>query len=305
MARKPGLGRGLGVLIPEGEQAPAPVEQVAVASNSPYREVDITLVVANPNQPRKVFDDESLEGLAASIKAVGLIQPIIVRPTDGDNFELIAGERRLRASIIAGLATIPVLVQPDVTDALSLEHAIVENLHRVDLNALEEAAAFQQLIDDFSLTHEQVAERVGKSRATVTNTLRLLQLGGEAQAALVKGSISAGHARTLLAVADATEQASLVKKVVAGEWSVRATEEAVKAATEAKTATTGSTKPAPTKPTLRPVPDANIVELERLLEDYLDTRVHVELKGKQGKISIEFADLDDLERIYTEIAKPK
>jgi ParB family transcriptional regulator, chromosome partitioning protein len=301
MARKPGLGRGLGNLIPEAPKDEPVVEATIAVDASPYRRIPIANIVANPNQPRKVFDDASLSGLAASIGSVGLIQPIIVRQTGENSYELIAGERRLRASTLAGLESIPALVHDDVTDAVSLEHAIVENLHRVDLNALEEAAAYQQLIDDFSLTHEQVAERVGKNRATVTNTLRLLQLGDAAQTALVRGTISAGHARTLLAVTDGEAQASLVKKIVAGELSVRATEDAVRALSEPKPPVKGAVK----KPTLRPVPDASVSELERLLEDYLDTRVHVEIKGKQGRITIDFADLDDLERIYTEIAKPK
>lgn len=301
MARKPGLGRGLGNLIPEAPKDEPVVEATIAVDASPYRRIPIANIVANPNQPRKVFDDASLSGLAASIGSVGLIQPIIVRQTGENSYELIAGERRLRASTLAGLESIPALVHDDVTDAVSLEHAIVENLHRVDLNALEEAAAYQQLIDDFSLTHEQVAERVGKNRATVTNTLRLLQLGDAAQTALVRGTISAGHARTLLAVTDGEAQASLVKKIVAGELSVRATEDAVRALSEPKPPVKGAVK----KPILRPVPDASVSELERLLEDYLDTRVHVEIKGKQGRITIDFADLDDLERIYTEIAKPK
>jgi len=302
MARKPGLGRGLGTLIPEGEKEEVAAQVVTIQSEGPFRVLPLTSIRPNPLQPRQVFDDESLAGLAASITAVGVIQPIIVRQLDDESFELIAGERRWRASKLAGAETIPALVQDDVNDTVSLERAIVENLHRVDLNALEEAGAYQQLIDDFDLTHEQVADRVGKSRATITNTLRLLQLGEDAQAAVVKGAISAGHARTLLTISDATAQSGMVKKVIAGEWSVRATEEAVRSLSEPKP--TPDATPTP-KPTLRPVPDASVAELERLLEDYLDTRVHVDIKGKQGKIVIDFADLDDLERIYIEIAKPK
>jgi ParB family chromosome partitioning protein len=171
-----------------------------------------------------------LDSLAASIKEMGVLQPLIVRPFADEPgvFELIAGERRLRAATIAGLTVVPALIQDDVNDRLSLEQAVVENLHRVDLHPLEEAAAYQQLIDDFDLTHEQVAVRVGKSRTAVTNTLRLLNLSERAQSALANSEISAGHARALLAIADATLQASMVERVVTEDLSVRGTEEAVR-----------------------------------------------------------------------------
>ncbi len=232
-----------------------------------------------------------------------------MRPVEGepDKYELIAGERRWRAASIAELEVVPVLLQDDVNDRLSLEQAVVENLHRVDLHALEEAAAYQQLVDDFDLTHDQVAQRVGKSRAYVTNTLRLLQLGETAQSALASGQITAGHARTLLAVSDPNAQATLVAKVIKNELSVRATEEAVKAFLEPRPITTAETvtKAPDGAPRLRPVPDASVAELEELLERYLDTRVHVDLKGRNGRIIIDFADLDDLERLYSAIAKPR
>jgi ParB family chromosome partitioning protein len=234
---------------------------------------------------------------------------LIVRPIDGKvgEFELIAGERRWRAAGIAGLEIVPVLVQDDVNDRLSLEQAVVENLHRVDLHPLEEAAAYQQLIGEFDLTHEQVAQRVGKSRANITNTLRLLQLGEVAQAALAGSQISAGHARSLLAISDPNAQATMVARIIKNELSVRATEEAVKVflepkhVDEAEVIARGSIE----KPRLRPVPDASVAELEQLLEDYLDTRVHVDLKGRNGRIIIDFADLDDLERIYISISQAK
>jgi ParB family chromosome partitioning protein len=255
-----------------------------------------------------VFSDESLETLAASIKEMGVLQPLIVRPS-GEHpgeYELIAGERRLRAASRAGLENVPALVQDDTNDRLSLEQAVVENLHRVDLHPLEEAAAYQQLIDEFDMTHDQVAVRVGKSRATVTNTLRLLHLSEPAQVALANGSITAGHARALLGLTDPVVQADLVRKVVAGDLSVRATEAAVRELTEEKVPTPLHPKPpVPAGPNLRPVPDASVAELEQLLEDYLDTRVHVDLKGRNGKIIIDFADLDDLERIYLAISKAK
>jgi ParB family chromosome partitioning protein len=188
-----------------------------------------------------------------------------------------------------------------------LEQAVVENLHRVDLHPLEEAAAYQQLIDEFNLTHEQVAQRVGKSRANITNTLRLLQLGEVAQSALASSQISAGHARSLLAITDPDAQATMVARVIKNELSVRATEEAVKLFLEPKplSAVDSTLKPDSSKPRLRPVPDASVAELEQLLEDYLDTRVHVDLKGRNGRIIIDFADLDDLERIYISISQTK
>jgi ParB family chromosome partitioning protein len=202
---------------------------------------------------------------------------------------------------------VPVLVQDDVNDRLSLEQAVVENLHRVDLHPLEEAAAYQQLIEYFDLTHEQVAQRVGKSRANVTNTLRLLQLGETAQSALANSQITAGHARSLLAISDPSAQTTMVARIIKNELSVRATEEAVRVFLEPKPVPTGEPTPrVPSdKPRLRPVPDASVAELEQLLEDYLDTRVHVDLKGRNGRIIIDFADLDDLERIYIAISQSK
>ena len=308
MARKPGLGKGLGALIPEGQE---PVEEVTVvASQGPLRQLPITAIIPNQFQPRKAFNDESLQSLASSVRELGVLQPIIVRPLEGEpgRFELIAGERRWRAAGIAGLATVPVLVQDSVNDRLSLEQAVVENLHRVDLHPLEEAAAYQQLIDEFDLTHEQVAQRVGKSRANITNTLRLLQLGEAAQSTLAQSQISAGHARSLLAISDPEAQATMLARVIKNELSVRATEEAVKSFLEPRPIGTPSTSVSDISgrpPRLRPVPDASVAELEQLLEDYLNTRVHVDLKGRNGRIIIDFADLDDLERIYIAISQVK
>ena len=308
MARKPGLGKGLGALIPDTTTGSTEVPGEVVAS-SPLRMVPVGAIRPNQFQPRKTFNDDSLKTLAASLQELGVLQPIIVRPVEGepDKYELIAGERRWRAATIAGLEVVPVLLQDDVNDRLSLEQAVVENLHRVDLHALEEAAAYQQLVDEFDLTHEMVAQRVGKSRAYVTNTLRLLQLGDTAQSALASGQITAGHARALLAVSDPNAQATLVAKVIKNELSVRATEEAVKLHLEPKPIhpPEAVTKAPDGAPRLRPVPDASVAELEELLESYLDTRVHVDLKGRNGRIIIDFADLDDLERLYSAIAKPK
>ena len=228
MVRKPGLGKGLGALIPEGQVVVEDVE--VVVAQGPLRQVPVSAISPNQFQPRKAFNDESLQSLASSVRELGVLQPIIVRPLEGEpnRYELIAGERRWRAAGIAGLATVPVLVQDSVNDRLSLEQAVVENLHRVDLHPLEEAAAYQQLIDEFDLTHEQVAQRVGKSRANITNTLRLLQLGETAQASLAQSQISAGHARSLLAITDPEAQATMVARIIKNELSVRATEEAVK-----------------------------------------------------------------------------
>lgn len=306
MARKPGLGKGLGALIPEGPAATTADEPVE-ETTGPLRMVPVGSIRPNPFQPRKAFDDESLTTLAASIAELGVLQPMIVRPVEGeeDQYELIAGERRWRAAALAKLETVPVLLQDDVNDRLSLEQAVVENLHRVDLHPLEEAAAYQQLVDEFNLTHDAVAQRVGKSRAYVTNTLRLLQLGEAAQSALANSQITAGHARALLAVGDPNAQATLVARVIKNELSVRATEEAVKVFEPRAPAPTGTARERDGTPRLRPVPDASVAELEDLLENYLDTRVHVDLKGRNGRIIIDFADLDDLERLYIAIAKPR
>jgi ParB family chromosome partitioning protein len=307
MARKPGLGKGLGALIPENGEVT--VDVAVKSEEGPLRTVPIASIRPNPFQPRKAINDDSLKALASSVRELGVLQPIIVRPVEGEDghYELIAGERRWRAAIMAELEFMPVLVQIDVNDRLSLEQAVVENLHRVDLHPLEEAAAYQQLIDEFDLTHEQVAQRVGKSRANITNTLRLLQLGEAAQSALATSQISAGHARSLLAITDANAQATMVARVIKNEMSVRATEEAVKTFLEPKPAVDAEpiSRPGLNAPRLRPVPDASVAELEHLLEDYLDTRVHVDLKGRNGRIIVDFADLDDLERIYIAISNAK
>src|SRR6202050_4396601 len=222
MARRSGLGKGLSALIPS---------EATGESDSLLRVVPISHIRPNAFQPRSHFDEESMSSLATSIKEVGLLQPVLVRellPEEAGTYELIAGERRWRAARRAGLQTIPVLVQV-ADDVASLEQALVENLHRVDLNALEEAAAYQQLIDEFGLTHEQVATRMGKGRATVTNTLRLLQLPAGAQRALAERTISAGHARALLGTPDRTLQDKLVEQITSEGLSVRAVEEIVRA----------------------------------------------------------------------------
>ena len=306
MARRSGLGKGLGALIP-GEQA---AEGDGTAPEGiELLELPLDVIRPNPFQPRSHFDEDGLAELAASITEVGVLQPILVRhvPDHDDAFELVAGERRWRAARRAGLGTIPAIVQDKDSDLHSLEVALIENLHRTDLNPLEEAAAFQQLIDEFGLTHEKIAERVSRNRVTITNTLRLLQLPASVQGAIAEGRLTAGHARALLPLGDASAIEAAAVKVEAEGLSVRATEAMVKGLTAA---------PAVTVPDLdglaapgrEPVlPDAGISELEHLLERHLETRVTVQMKGKTGEVIVEFADLDDLERIYravTGVASP-
>ena len=310
MARRSGLGKGLGALIPTETTTKGDDGEL-------LREVPLASITANRFQPRKEFDDEQLAALTASIRELGVLQPVLVRPLDGadDTFELIAGERRLRAAKRAGLVTIPVLVRAEVTDQSSLEQALVENLQRADLNGVEEAEAYQRLIDEFGLTHDETAARVGKSRASVTNTLRLLQLPMGVQAAIKEGSLSAGHGRALLGTPDRALQEELCEVVIAGGLSVRATEELVRnggilppplpagddetdevEAPAAKAAKAGSSEPRRTAP--KPLPAPGVLELEELLSNYLDTRVKVEVLGRRGRVFVDFGDIEDLERIY-------
>ncbi len=287
MARQTGLGRGLGALIPGEDGGDTPT-----SGSVAYRELPVGAVAVNPFQPREHFDEGQLSALTASIREVGVLQPILVRATGVDAFELIAGERRWRAAKRAGLKTIPAIVRA-IEDLTSLEHALVENLHRQDLGALEEAAAFQQLMEDFGLTQEAVAQRVGKSRSAVANSLRLLQLPATVQAFLVDGSLSAGHARALLAVGSRQEQDQLARQVIAVDLTVRQIEQLVRE-------TQGRPAPTPTpkrssQPASRP---AALLEVEQLLGDRLDTRVQATMGERRGKLVIEFADMDDLSRIY-------
>jgi ParB family chromosome partitioning protein len=307
MARRSGLGKGLSALIPSESTG---------ESNSLLRVVPISHIRPNAFQPRSHFDEESMGSLAASIREVGLLQPVLVRELEDeeDSYELIAGERRWRAARRAGLQTIPVLVQV-ADDVASLEQALVENLHRVDLNALEEAAAYQQLIDEFGLTHEQVATRMGKGRATVTNTLRLLQLPAGAQRALAERTISAGHARALLGTPDRALQEKMVDRIVEEGLTVRAVEDLVRQggaelrvvpdAPEAvapppppEGATSGTTELSRRRTAVRKLPEPGVLELEDLLSTYLNTRVKVDIQNRRGRLVVEFATLEDLERIY-------
>lgn len=286
MVRRSGLGRGLGALIPTevvgGEDAWAGgVLALPIGSIEP-----------NPHQPRVHFDEEALVELAASIRSLGVLQPILVRPLGGERFQLIAGERRWRAARRAGLDTVPAIVR-EVDELGSVEQALVENLHRQDLSALEEAAAYQQLIEDFHLTHDDVAQRVGKSRTAITNTLRLLQLPPAVQHLLGEGRLTAGHARALLGTPDRRRQEDLARQAVAEQWSVRQVEDEVRRVVIPPR--TASEPPRPARARLRP---PGLLELEELLSAYLDTRVSVAMGAKRGKVVIEFATLEDLERIY-------
>jgi ParB family transcriptional regulator, chromosome partitioning protein len=280
VTRKGGLGKGLGALIPPGA-----AEGLGAGG---YQELPVSTIRANRYQPREHFGEEQLSALADSIREVGVLQPVLVRPAD-DGYGLIAGERRWRAARRAGLQAIPALIRT-TDDASALEHALVENVHRADLNALEEAAAYQQLIEDFGLTHEQVAARVGRSRVAITNTLRLLQLPPAIQKMIQEDTVKGGHARALLGTPDRAFQEQLARRVVNEGLSVRAVEDAVRAHT-------GDAKRAPSAAPgqLRP---PGLLELEELLGDYLETRVKITVGGKQGKITVDFADLADLERLY-------
>ena len=306
MSRRSGLGRGLDALIPAGPEGMpeesstggAPDHSKSVAA---VLSVPITSIVPNTYQPRKKFESESLEQLADSIREIGVLQPLIVRPNEDGTFELVAGERRWRASQIAGLTEVPVIVRR-TADAESLEQAIVENLHREDLNSLEEAAALRQLIDEFGYTQEQVARRVGRSRPAVANLLRLLQLPGEIQAWVRDGNISAGHARAILVLNNPDAQVALARRIMTEGLSVREAEELGRARVSGESEQRPGGRNAVTSPS-RPTGSgsgrpAGVLELEELLSERLNTRVTVELTAKHGKVVVEFADLDDLERIY-------
>lgn len=298
MARRGGLGRGLGALIPaEGLNT----------TTSTLRDIAVGSITANVNQPRTRFDEEALSSLVASVRELGVLQPILVRPLDEGAYELIAGERRWRAAKRAGLTTVPAVVRA-ADDVASLEQAVVENLHRQDLNPLEEAAAYQQLVEEFGLTHDQLARRVGKSRAAVSNTLRLFQLPPSIQRQVAEGQVSAGHARALLGTPDRMFQEMMARRVVSEGLSVRAVEEAVR--------TRGTSPmlapPAPADPPAEArnpknaarLRDPGMHELEELLSELLATTVQVEEGAKRGRIVIEFADLADLERVYRIMAEP-
>jgi ParB family chromosome partitioning protein len=323
-----GLGRGLGSLIPTGP-APQPDSggqgAVAVDSGVPHQvngeihaapsdggpggaggqlqpvegayfaEIEVTQISPNPRQPREVFEEEAMAELVHSIKEIGLLQPVVVRRTGEQTYELIMGERRWRATREAGLSTIPAIVRETSDDAL-LRDALLENLHRSQLNPLEEAAAYQQLLDDFGCTHEQLAGRIGRSRPQITNTLRLLRLSPPVQRRVAAGVLSAGHARALLGIDDESTQDRLAGRVVSEGISVRGLEEIVAVG---DLGTNLKPKPRRKKPTAPGLDD-----LAARLSDRLETRVKVDLGRSKGKITVEFASIPDLERIVA-IMDPK
>lgn len=316
--KKGGLGRGLGALIPTSSPS-KPVEnsslkevkdQVSEVSTPPSAPVDnsqsslegllhlatvpLTSISANPKQPRQIFEPEALAELTASIKEVGLLQPPVVRALAGGKYELIMGERRLRASKEAGLNEITVIVKETADDDL-LRDALLENLHRAQLNPLEEAAAYEQLLKDFGCTQEELATRIGRSRPQISNTLRLLKLPPTVAKRVAAGVLSAGHARALLSLSTSEEIERLATKIVAEGLSVRAVEEivAMGGLEDEKKTRTKHTRPS----------SPRLAEISSRLSDQLDTRVKIELGRSKGKISIEFASIDDLERILGVIEK--
>jgi ParB family chromosome partitioning protein len=319
--RRGGLGRGLAALIPTGPTGggplPAPGDAAAAdkkaaedkgwfAATSPlcqakqhsgevagavYREIPVGSIKPNPKQPRQVFDEDALAELEHSIREFGLMQPIVVRELGNDEYELVMGERRLRASQQAELEAIPAIVRQTADESM-LRDALLENIHRVQLNPLEEAAAYQQLLDEFAVTHEELASRIGRSRPVITNTIRLLKLPLPVQRRVAAGVLSAGHARALLSLEDAESQEELAARIVAEGMSVRATEEAV---TLKKSEKPAKPKAAPRKPIQAP----GLQELANRLSDRFDTRVKVDLGRRKGRIVLEFGSVDDLERIVS------
>jgi ParB family chromosome partitioning protein len=295
--QKRGLGKGLGALIPTAPSAPegraaegqAGGEEQADAG-AYFEEIPVGTLTPNPRQPRQVFDEESLEELAASIRAVGLLQPVIVRAVLPGRYEIVMGERRWRACQLAGLELIPAIVRETSDDDL-LRDALIENLHREQLNPLEEAAAYQQLLDDFSATHDELARRVGRSRPHISNTIRLLNLPASVQKRVASGVLSAGHARALLAVTDVAAQDHLAHRIVAEGLSVRAVEEIVALGAQPAKASRQPASRQPVAPGLKKLADR--------LSDAFDTRVKVELGQRKGKIVVEFGSLEDLDRIVT------
>ncbi|MFI5487759.1 ParB/RepB/Spo0J family partition protein [Micromonospora echinaurantiaca] len=316
-----GLGRGLGALIPTGPaptagavagapdstvaaadvpagapaavDAPAPAPAPATLSPVPgarFAEIPVDAIVPNPKQPRQVFDEEALEELKTSIREVGFLQPIVVRQLDDEKYELVMGERRWRAAQAVGRDSIPAIVR-DTRDDAMLRDALLENIHRANLNPLEEAAAYQQLLEEFGATHEELARRIGRSRPQISNTIRLLNLPAQVQRRVAAGVLSAGHARALLSLEEAEAQEQLALRIVAEGLSVRATEEIV-----ALALSDGSTKKESAR--RRPKPHAPaLTDLADRLSDRFDTRVKVDIGRSKGKITIEFATVDDLERI--------
>jgi ParB family chromosome partitioning protein len=323
LRKKGGLGRGLASLIPtgpaEGDSGPAtlgprmgdaaadvliggPPPQDASSMGAVYREIAPADIERNPRQPRQVFDEEALSELVHSIREFGLLQPIVVRPVkdsaSGARYQIVMGERRWRAAQEAGLATIPAIVRETGDDDL-LRDALLENIHRVQLNPLEEAAAYQQLLDEFGVTHDELAARIGRSRPLITNMIRLLKLPIAVQRRVAAGVLSAGHARALLSLeAGAEAQEELATRIVAEGLSVRATEEAVTLANRSGPAT-------PTAPRRKPIQMPGLQDVADRLSTAFDTRVTVSLGKRKGKIVVEFGSVDDLQRIIDVMSPPK
>jgi ParB family chromosome partitioning protein len=286
-ARKGGLGRGLDALIPPSN-IPSEIKSASGQLVADRLEVDLNLISPNPKQPRTVFDEDQLTELALSIKEVGLLQPPVVRSITDGRYQLIMGERRFRAAKLAGLTSISVIIRQTNDDQL-LKEALIENIHRSQLNPLEEGAAYQQLLNDFGYTHDELANKLSKSRPVITNTMRLLNLPASVQRKVAAGVISAGHARALLSLTDQSEIENLANKIVAEGLTVRSVEEIV-ASGGAKVANGSIKRGKIIAPKIKQISDQ--------LSDQLDTRVNIELGKKKGKIVIEFAAMEDLERIH-------
>lgn len=299
MSKKTGLGKGLSALIPDyvSNQEPDLVDKnkseqdVLMTPGSELRQVSLADIERNPYQPRTVFDDEKLSELTISIQEVGVLQPILLREQNG-RYELIAGERRWLAARRAGLSSIPAIVRR-VQDVESFEQAIIENLHREDLNPIDEAVAYHRLIDEFSMTQQQVAERVGRSRPAVANALRLLHLSSDIQRLIMDGALSAGHARCLAGVTDRKIQEKLVSRIVSEALSVRQLESIVNDLQDESNYTNKEKVIFGTS-----VKEAAYLEVEKVLSERFNTKVSVVSRGKKGRLVIEFADPDDLQRIF-------
>lgn len=284
MKRRGGLGRGLDSLLPNASSEPE--------SRSALRMAPVETVIPNPRQPRTHFDEEAVKELSASIAELGVLQPLLVRDLGGDRLELIAGERRLRAARDAGLTEVPVLIV-DTDETGSLERALVENIHRTDLDPIEEAAAYKQLLDEGGLTQEQLGTKLGRSRVTIANALRLLDLPDAIKKLVINGRLTAGHARALLSLAGNPFQERLARRVADESLSVRMTEELVRRYAEL----TPPNPDAPEGTRISPPPSAVAAEAQRKLQDHLQTRVRITRSQRKGKISIDFASDDELERL--------
>ncbi len=294
-AKRGGLGRGLGALIPSSEPTNKNQDDsIQPIAGMQLSEVDLNLIDPNPRQPRKVFEEDAMNELAYSLREIGLLQPIVVRAKGKNRYELIAGERRLRAAKLAELKTIPVIIKA-TEDEVMLRDALLENLHRSNLNPLEEAAAYQQLLEDFSCTQDELAIKIGRSRPQISNTLRLLKLPTNVQKRVAAGVLSAGHAKALLGLNDPKAIEQLANKIVAEGLSVRATEELVSLGFSAEEPSEKKKTPAIKAPGLK--------DLSQKLEDVLDTRVNIQIGKNKGKIIIEFATMEDLRRVIEVIER--